>query len=62
MNTSSACTISDVVYMMKENNMIPVLIAHCHCSALYTKYVLKEIHIRIYNIQRKQAQKITEQK
>jgi hypothetical protein len=20
---------------------------HCHCSVLYTKYVLKEIHIRI---------------
>jgi hypothetical protein len=40
MNTNSVFIISDVVYMMKKNNMI--LNVHSHCSTLYTKYVLKK--------------------
>jgi hypothetical protein len=44
-NKNSAFIILDLIYMIKENNMI--LNEHCHCSTLNTKYVLNEIHIRI---------------
>jgi hypothetical protein len=45
LNKDSAFLISDLVHVTKENNMI--LNVHCHCSTLHTKYVLKEIHVRI---------------
>jgi hypothetical protein len=44
-NKNSTFIILDLVYMIKENNMI--LNEHCHCSTLYTKYVLNKIHITI---------------
>jgi hypothetical protein len=38
-NKNSVFIISDLIYMIKENNM--VLNVHCRCSTLYAKCVLK---------------------
>jgi hypothetical protein len=45
MNKNSAFIILVSVYMVKENNMM----LNCSCSTLYSKYVLKGMHIRICN-------------
>lgn len=46
MNRNFAFIISDIIYMMKNNNTISALKVHRHCSKLYEKYALKGIHIR----------------